>query len=252
MKKISILVVHIGTTVVQTIHEELEPLAKRIAETFTEADVVLTFTSERSIRKLASKNYDMPSVYSELERKLACGYEKIIVLPLHLLNSPDFLNLEAYIHKLLDKDRVQLIRPLINDITDCQEMATLLTEILKGIMTSDGTLLVGHGMKSEAQDWYGRLDTRLRGEAANTFLTTLEDDFEAVVEQLRTSGLTSLKLFPLFTVAGYHVNQDLLSKEDSMLNRLEKEGFKMTGYSKGLITYEPIIKLLLGRIHEER
>jgi cobalamin biosynthesis Co2+ chelatase CbiK len=55
-------------------------------------------------------------------------------------------------------------------------------------------------------------------------------------------------LFPLFTVGGYHLREDLFDSEDSIKNKLTDQGVHVITYEKGLLGYDEIRDVYLNQV----
>ena len=95
-----IIVNHIGTSVLETVEKELLTLVNEIEAKRPHARVVLAFGSDRARRKLGSKGMSVQSIQQALEEGIAGDYEKITILPLHLIGGRDYSNLEAVVEVL--------------------------------------------------------------------------------------------------------------------------------------------------------
>ncbi len=130
-----VIVVHIGTSVIKSIENEMDPLLKAISKLVPEDTVTLAFTSKRSMAKLETRGKLVKSFRSVLKEGFDI-YDDILIIPLHMLEGGDYQAIKTYADqvehdvKAMDSKKITLLQPLIYDDASCEKLAMLLKSII--------------------------------------------------------------------------------------------------------------------------
>lgn len=225
-----ILVNHIGTSVISSVENELMMLVKDIMSAVDE-EVILTFNSERAIRKLKDKGILINTPSSILSET----NETVRILPVHLVGGRDLAKLNQ-----LSSDHVEVLSPLLANEFDCLRLSQVILELID---PEKALILVGHGTTDKSNQLYGLLEEVMKTHHKNTTIMTLDDDVSTY-----KSTNKEVILMPLFTVAGHHVQRDMFSAPTSFKNQLLEMGYKVTDINKGLLSYESVRQLYIKKI----
>jgi len=243
MKKNLIIVNHIGTSVVDTVKQELMVLVDDIKMSRPESEVVLAFSSDRARRKLGTKGIDVMSMQRALEWGIESGFVQMTIMPLHVVGGFDYRNLSAVVETL--NMNIDLKEPLLASSSSIIDVAKSIKQSLTPKDQEKMILLIGHGTEDSTNYLYTRLEAQLIKEGLKAKVKTLTTDFDRLVEAIEGYAVV---LYPLFTVSGYHVKKDVFDGDDSILNRLSNLGYDVTGYNQGLLAFDVIREVYLDKL----
>lgn len=239
MSKELIVVSHIGTSVIDVIDSELKMLVKDI-ENKTKTKTVLAFSSKRAINKLAKKGVKIPYIDDVLAN--ISDYSVVKVLPIHLIQGKDYNRIKELCKKVTDSTKIKVI--CIDLLINNAERQYSLIEVINNIIVERNkqVLFVGHGSENQDTDLYAEFIENYSQVKSNTKFITLKSDINSIITELSDEVV----LFPLFTVRGHHIINDIFDKSDSICKQLVKNGRIVYRYNKGLLSSPEIRKLYLN------
>lgn len=254
MKK-AILVVSFGTSYPETRKKTIEACENKIRKTFDEYDVFRAFTSNMIIKKLANRDkiyIDNP--VESLQKLYEKGYKEVIVQTLHIINGEEFDKLKNQVRSFECKfEKLSLGKPLLTTIDDYKKTTNALKLQVPTLKENEAVVLMGHGTFHEAHSSYTCLNYMLEEANINAYVGTVEGypELENVITRLRKNNISKAILMPFMLVAGDHAINDMASdEEDSWKSILEKEGFDVEVYLKGLGENSKIQDIFVSHIND--
>ncbi|EPY2272970.1 sirohydrochlorin cobaltochelatase [Clostridium sporogenes] len=255
--KRAILVVSFGTSYEESLKDCIESTENFIKESFKDYDIKRAFTSYMIINKILKRdNIKINNPMEALEELKQEGYEEVIVQPLHIMFGEEYEKIEKAVLKFKDEFKVlKLGKPLLFKNEDYKIATEALKTQLPKLNKEEAIILMGHGTEHPANAAYFQFDYYLREHInPNIYLSSVESDpsIESVIPKLKKSGVKNVLLMPFMLVAGDHANNDMAGEdEESWKNVLEKEGFKVDLYLKGLGANIEFKKIYRDHIKEE-
>jgi sirohydrochlorin cobaltochelatase len=181
--------------------------------------VMLVFSSQKSIQKNKENHMHIHSLEEAFQLGIDEGFEEVMILPLHVVGGRDYdeLVLAAKNQKQL---RVEVVSPLMTEDEGLERLASKLIPFLD----SHIYLIIGHGTQDASNERYARLEAYLIAQHIPCMVATLSHKEDEIYHKLKK--LVSLHpnkkivVFPLFTIAGYHVKKDLYDSEYGLIPQL--------------------------------
>ncbi|MCR5834045.1 MAG: sirohydrochlorin cobaltochelatase [Selenomonadaceae bacterium] len=225
-------------------------LAEEIREKFPAIELRQAFTSNFMIRKLARRGISMTTPTEEISNLRRDGYKKIFLLPTHLTPGEEF---DIKI-KICAADDVKVISPLLT--ADCSTPfdKKIFDTVLKCFARAEDEdlILIGHGSPHRHNPVYENLQ-RLADN--NTHIGVIEEtdtpNFADVLTRLKNSRAEKILLAPLLFNGGVHVAEDIAGEDDnSWLNRLIAQGYRVRLDKNGLGSFEIFRKLYIDKLEQ--
>ncbi|CBZ02835.1 sirohydrochlorin cobaltochelatase [Clostridium botulinum] len=255
--KRAILVVSFGTSYEQSLKDCIEGTENFIKESFKDYDIKRAFTSYMIINKILKRdNIKINNPIEALEELKNEGYEEVIVQPLHIMFGEEYEKIERAVLKFKDEFKtLKLGKPLLFKNEDYKIATEALKTQLPKLNKEEAIILMGHGTEHPANAAYFQFDYYLREHInPNIYLCSVESDpsIKSIIPKLKKSIVKNVLLMPFMLVAGDHANNDMAGEdEESWKNVLEKEGFKVDLYLKGLGANREFQKIYRDHIKEE-
>ena len=149
----AIVLVSVGTTHLKVLDRTTNKLAEKIKERFPEYEVHQAFSSERILKMMQEKQPDtFDSVEEMLEKLLARGVGKVILLRTYIIDGQELERLRAIVKECQEDyqfDCIRIGRPLFNAKEDYQKALEAILEIAD-LKEGEAVLLVGHGTNHHA------------------------------------------------------------------------------------------------------
>lgn len=238
--KMGILVVSFGTSHEGTRRSTIEAIKKKISEEFKGYKIYIAFTSS-IIRKILKKrdNIIIPSTQDALDKMNEANIIEVIIQPLHFLPGEEF---HEKILKIVNGykenfKRIIVGKPIFSNLEDYDLVINALKKQLPKLKDEQAVILMGHGSQHPANACYSCLQLKLMENIKNVFVATIEGypTLDSILPKLKDSKIREITLVPLMVVAGEHVLNDMAGdQKDSWKKILEKEGYSINIYLKGL------------------
>ena len=264
MGKKAIVVVSFGTTVPETRAKTIEKFENLVREKYPEYDVFRAFTSRIVIQRIWEEEGIRNLTERGIMYRLAAeGYEEVILQPLHLIPGAEHDKLQALVtHWQAEKvfKRIVVGRPLLQFIGQEGERpddyGMLVKALMKNISLADSEalLLIGHGTFHPSQAVYSALQMKfLTAGYHNVFIATIEGfpEWEIVAQYIHEQGFQSVRVKPLFFVAGDHVQNDIFGdEEEAVIPVLKQMNIKVNEDHVALGEMEDIHALYLQHLQD--
>lgn len=253
MSKKAILVVSFGTSFQCQLKSCIEATEVRIKEAFNDFEVRRAFTSNMIIKKLKNRdNLQIDTVKEALEKLKEEGFKEIYVQPLHIIYGEEYDKIKNSTNEYRNSfEKLELGTPLLYNNEDYFEaVKALKTQLPK----EQSVLLMAHGTAHKANSAYFQFEYVAKKMGLDKLLFASVEGYpliEDVLDDLKNKKIKEVTLMPLMLVAGDHAKNDMASQdEDSWKSILEKEGFKVNTYLKGLGENENFQKIYVEKIKE--
>ena len=240
MKEKALLVASFGTTYKETREKTIAAVEKDLAAAFPDYDVKRTFTSEKIIRILKSREGIVVDTTREaLENIYQAGYKELIVQPLHILNGFEYhdvvVEMRAYAGKF---ESMKLGAPLLSSSEDYNDLVKALVKDMPEVGAGEAVVLMGHGTAHPANSAYPAMEYTFKRFGYNSVYVGMVEgapELSDVMEMLERDGIKKVTLMPLMLVAGNHVELDMAGdEEDSWKSILTAAGYQVETILKGI------------------
>lgn len=231
MKKV-ILAVSFGTSYPEAERSCIRPVERALARAFPDWEVRRAYTSRIILRKLDGMGNPVESEAAALARLRAEGFDKIRIVPTHIIPGEEYEIVTAAAGAL------PVSEPLLAGEEDLAWMAGQLAAI--AAEEDRPLLLMGHGTEHAADAMYVRLRARL---PERVFLACVEGAhaLEEILPELDALPDRRVTLMPLMLVAGDHAHNDLAGAgEGSWRSILTARGFDVRARLQGLGALEAV------------
>ena len=238
--KMGILIVSFGTSHERTRRSTIEAIEKKVSEEFKGYRIYIAFTSS-IIRKILKKrdNIIIPSTQEALDKMNEANLIDVIIQPLHFLPGEEFHEKILKIVNSYEENfrRIIVGKPIFSNLEDYDLVINALKKQLPKLKDEQAVILMGHGSQHPANACYSCLQLKLMENIKNVFVATVEGypTLDSILPKLKDSKIREITLVPLMVVAGEHVLNDMAGdQKDSWKKILEKEGYSINIYLKGL------------------
>jgi sirohydrochlorin cobaltochelatase len=255
--KRGILLVGFGVSHPEARRKIIDHLIEEVARRFPDFDVRIAFTSRGAINKIMKlEGLEIPDVENALSAMHDEQVRTVAVQPLHLLNGLEFHKIVQCVWSMREKDTFDEIvigRPLLSSPGDYLALIDALKTQFPRPTAGHAVVLMGHGTSHPSDAAYSRLQLMMDEQGLEGFIGTLEGypGLEQVRGKLRKSGVREVTLMPLLLSSGDHVTEDMAgSGEDSWKSVLERDGFRVKLYMRGLGENEQVQSLYIRHIED--
>lgn len=253
-KSSALLLVSFGSTWEEP-QKTFQKVVNEYKAAFPDRDVYFSFTSEIIMNRVAANDEMVAQgfgpYYSPLFYMLAlgnAGYTQIDVQSLHVIPGEEFLRVQSVVKDFHNTDqdgdgkrefegvKVALGTPLLYSEDDVDDVAAILHEKVGKVYVEAGNVVafMGHGNpeeynKMDGNQRYLDMETALQKIDPHYFVATvdMEDNFiDEMIERMEAKGYgpgTKVKLHPLMSIAGDHINNDMAAGPEEEPE--EEEGF---------------------------
>ncbi len=238
-----------------------EIFEREILKAFPEHKIFWAYTSE-----IIRSKTEYPGIQQALAKAESEGFRKVVVQPLHIFPGTEYQILSETC-RTFPGVRSIIGETLLHRWQFVDEVIKLISKDF--ISPSEGiNILIAHGTPLAADPvniLYLGLEYLLREKFSNVYLCSIEGipDKDTVFKRIK-AGVTSkdrsllkARLLPFMFVAGKHVEEDILGKEDSYAESLRAMGLEVEipnleiegkTYPKGLGFYREVRELFIERI----
>lgn len=234
-EKGAILMVHFGTTYDDTRALTIDAINAKMKETFPGVEFREAWTSRIILRKLKARGVERLNPTEALIKLHEEGYTHILVQSTNIIEGTEMKELRREVESLsLNFKDIRVGAPLLYTPEDYAVVVKAITGAMNQAVKGGQKLLVGHGTPDPATASYAMFDYMLKAEGYPTYhVGTVEGypDFKDALRLLKKGHSREVTLAPLMFVAGDHARNDIA---DEWKEKLEKQGYKVNLYLKGL------------------
>lgn len=260
--KDAILIASFGTTYPKTRANTIEAAVSDIAAAHPEAEVRLAFTSHMIISRIKKREgISYPTPEEALDTLQQEGYTRVALVSFDCIPGLEYDYKAEVFHQYKYRfKKMTLGLPLMywmgqeEKRDDIIEVLTAVQKQIPDVQEQQAVLLMAHGTPHPANAYYAVLQDRL--EAMNlphTYVYSVEGSphLEDILPKLKAASVKKVLLMPLMMVAGDHACNDMAGDEDDSHKRiLEKEGYQVAVYLKGLGENPDIRRIITARADE--
>jgi sirohydrochlorin cobaltochelatase len=233
-----------------------DKIDKQVKERFPGYEVRWAFTSRKVRHKVKEEQHkELKSLPEVLQDLKTAGFTKIAVQSLHLVPGKEW---EEVVKQSREVPGLTIAvgKPLLSSISDEKTVLNILSKEFPADLKKNAVVLVGHGSpdpKAQATNNSFAQLLHSRYPDGNVFFGMVEFEKpgkEEVLQEVKKSGATSVKIIPFLLVAGDHVQNDILgSGPDSWKSELLKQkAYRIQGINQGL-GYQPgIVNIFLDHL----
>lgn len=248
--KKAIVVASFGTTYDEARKLNIESIEQDIKNAFPEYDHYRAFTSRIVMKRLAERGIVVDDLKTALDKLEDAGYTEVVVQPTLVTPEEEFDNkIMRVVNKYNSEqafDKLLVGRPLLTTQGDNGTVNdfAVLTKALEGqlpakMAANEAVVFMGHGSPNRHNVAYRLLQDQMVAEKKQIAIGVVEEtdypNFNDTLGYIKTKGYKKITLMPLMIVAGDHARNDMAGDEpDSWKNMLQKEGFEVKVYMKGM------------------
>lgn len=236
-----IIVVSFGSTYREGREKSFDAIEELVRKKYSDFTVDRAYSSVTVKKILRERDgievFGLPEVMSQFQSK---GIEKPMILSLYMIPGIE---------------HAKIVRSAFQHTLTLLEEEKYYSEILSSLHLSQDknvvNLLVGHGTRVKADEYYGKFLDYVRNEGYdNLYISTMEgkDDLDSVLPLLKS--YKKVRLIPFMLVSGDHVHNDIIGEEDSYRKLLSDAGFEVEYESIGLGEREEIQQIFLKKLGE--
>ena len=250
MKK-GIIVASFGTTYHETRERTIGAIETRVREEFPLYPVERAFTSGVVIKRLKEEGIHIEDLKGAMEKLDRMGVSDIYVQPLHIIPGIEYEKVLRAARDFMKTGKNVMVRvgkPLLWDQWDYSRVVDALAPEDK-----EARVFMGHGTRHSSDLAYEKLESLFRKKGyEEVFVGSLEGGriLEDIREELKGRNLGKVLLKPFMLVAGDHVENDMVSGEDSWKEELMKSGLKVDVDVTPLGEVPAIQEIFLGKLRE--
>ncbi|MGO9580819.1 MAG: sirohydrochlorin cobaltochelatase [Desulfobaccales bacterium] len=254
--KTAIILAAFGTTT--NAFPTYDKIDKQVKERFPGYEIRWAFTSKKVRHKVKEEQHkelkSLPEVLQDLKK---AGYTKIAIQSLHLAPGKEWDGVVKQSREVPGLT-VAVGKPLLSSKADEMQVLNVLSKEFPADLKKNAVVMVGHGSpdpKAQATNNAFAQLLHSRYPAGNVFFGLVEFEKpgkEEVLQEVKRSGATSVKIIPFLLVAGDHVQNDILgSGPESWKSELLKMGnYQINGVRQGLGDHKEIVNIYLEHLAE--
>ena len=252
--KTAIVLAAFGTTTnAFSTYEHIEAQAK---ERFPGYEIRWAFTSRKVRHKVLEEQHKKLKSLAEVLTDLkADGFTKVAIQPFLMAPGKEW---EGVVKQSREVPgiTVALGQPLLSSKADEVKVLEALSKEFPADLKKNAVVLVGHGSPDPKAQAINNSFIQLlhaRYPDGNIFFGMVEFEKpgkEEVLQEVKKSGATSVKIIPFLLVAGDHVQNDILGNEpESWKSELLKLGnYQVNGVRQGLGEQKEIVNIYLEHL----
>lgn len=246
-EKGAVLMVHFGTTYDDTRMLTIDAINAKMKAAFPGTEVREAWTSRIILRKLKARGVERLNPTEALIRLHEEGYTHVLVQSTNIIEGTEMKALRREVESLsLNFRDIRVGNPLLYAPEDYAVVVKAITGEMNQAVKGGQKLLVGHGTPDAATASYAMFDYMLKSEGHPEYhVGTVEGypEYDDALRVLKKSKSRVVTLAPLMFVAGDHARNDIAGE---WKENLEKEGYKVNLYLKGLGENPGVQDLFIG------
>lgn len=244
--KAALLMVHFGTTHDDTRELTINAINHKAHQAFPSLDIYEAYTSRIIIHRLKQRGMEKQTPLETLKKLQKDGYTHVIIQSSNII---DGIEMESLRQDLKEVERnfkdIRIGKPLLYGSEDYEQV---INALVPSLPSQGAVMLVGHGTYTPITAAYAMMDYMLKAKGyANVHVGTIEGypSFEDAMRLLKAGKEKNVTLVPFMFVAGEHAKNDIA---EDWKNELEKEGYNVNVYMKGMGEDPEIQNLFIERI----
>ena len=252
--KTAIILAAFGTTT--NAFPTYDQIDKQVKERFPGYEVRWAFTSKKVRHKVLEEQHKkLKSLLEVLTDLKANGFTRVVIQSFLLAPGKEW---EAVVKQSREVTGITVAvgKPLLSSKSDEMTVLNVLSKEFPSDLKKNAVVLVGHGSpdpKAQATNNSFAQLLHSRYPDGNVFFGLVEFEKpgkEEVLQEVRRSGATSVKIIPFLLVAGDHVQNDILgSGPESWKSELLKMGnYQINGVRQGLGEQTEIVNIYLEHL----
>lgn len=233
-----------------------DKIDKQVKERFPGYEIRWAFTSKKVRQKVKEEQHkELQSLPEALHALKNEGYTKIAIQSFHLTPGKEWEEVVRQSREVTGI-KVALGKPLLSSKADEIRVLNALSKEFPSDLKKNAVLLVGHGSpdpKAQAinKSFAQLLHSRYPG--GKVFFGMVEFEKpgkEEVLQEIKRSGVASVKIIPFLLVAGDHVQNDILGSDpESWKSEMLKMGnYQINGVRQGLGEQKKIVDIYLEHL----
>lgn len=230
--KAALIMVHFGTTHDDTRELTIDAINRKAHEAFPKLDMREAYTSRIIIHRLKQRGIKKLTPLETLKQLQKEGYTHVIIQSSNIIDGIEMESLRSDVQEVEKGFKeIRIGKPLLYAAEDYNQV---LDALMPSLPTQGAIVLVGHGTYTPITAAYTMVDYMLKAKGyANAHVGTIEGypTFEDAVRMLKAGKEKIVTLVPFMFVAGEHAKNDIA---EDWKNDLEKEGYTVSVYTKGL------------------
>lgn len=243
----AVLMVHFGTTYDDTRVLTIDAINAKMRETFPDVEFREAWTSRIILRKLKARGVERLNPTEALIRLHEEGYTHILIQSTNIIEGTEMKALRREVESLsLNFIDIRIGNPLLYAPDDYAVVVKAISGAMNQAVKDGQKLLVGHGTPDPATASYAMFDYMLKSEGHPEYhVGTVEGypEYDDALRLLKKGNSRVVTLAPLMFVAGDHARNDIAGE---WKENLEKEGYKVNLYLKGLGENSAVQDLFIG------
>lgn len=249
--KQAILVVSFGTTYKEAMKNSIDATVNHIANEFKDYDIFQAYTSNIIRKKLIDRGMDINDTKTALEIIKNNGYEKVVILSLHLIAGYEYEKiLDAVESYKNDFREITATTPMLYKEQDYVEVSEIIEKLYSKIDIP--IVMMGHGSNHENDIAYENLQQKLDKISADKYyIATVEGNItiDDIIRKLKEKGISKVTITPFMLVCGDHAHNDMIGDEDdSWINILKSNDIEVEVILKGLGEYKAVREFFCQKI----
>jgi sirohydrochlorin cobaltochelatase len=259
MSKKAILVISFGTSFKETREKTIDAVEKAVAERYKDWEVRRAFTSRMIIKKLKERDGICIDYIDEgLQRLADEGFERVVVMPTHIMNGTEYDFVSDIAAKFGDKFKcLRVSKPLLTTEEDYDAVIEAMNvsyfeRIFKESSGGKAIVFMGHGSEHYANAAYCELQMKLSAQGyEHVYVTTVEGfpTFEDTMKFMSGHKYSKVVLAPFMLVAGDHATNDMAGDdEDSLKSKFIDAGCEVECLLEGLGEQKAFQDLFLNHL----
>lgn len=220
-----IIVVSFGSTYQEGRQKSFDAIEELVRKSYSDCIVDRAYSSVTVKKILRERDgFEVLGLSEKISEMRNRGAEDIVLLSLYMIPGIE--------HAKIEKSGCKHTKTLLEEE---KYYADILSSLKLSKEKNVANLLVGHGTRVKADEYYGKFLEFVRQQGYdNLYISTMEgkDDLDFVLPFLKP--YEKVRLIPFLLVSGDHVNNDIIGEEDSYRYLLSNAGFQVEFESIGL------------------
>lgn len=236
-----IIVVSFGSTYQEGRQKSFDAIEELVRKKYSDCIVERAYSSV-TVKKILKERDGIEALglLEKLSEMKSKGIEDVTLLSLYMIPGIE--------HAKIVKSGCRYTKTLLEEE---KYYADILSSLQLSKEKNVVNLLVGHGTRVKADEYYGKFLEFVRQQGYdNLFISTMEgkDDLDSILPSLKS--YEKVRLIPFLLVSGDHVNNDIIGEDNSYRCLLSNAGFQVEFESIGLGERPEIQNIFIKKLGE--